>query len=352
MRRWCSPLLVAGFALSATSDAEAIVIRHDVDDAEYVVDPAEYPALTDLISPGDCIGTLVEASHVLSVAHCAVDLEAGDALTFAGVDYTVQEVFLHPQWDDEDAFDIAVVRLTEPVVGVEPMPVYRGEDEDGATLTLVGRGVTATGLVGEAGGRTDGLLRRATNVVISADEHFLEVVFEEPDDPSVLPLEGVGAAGDSGCPAFIEVDGVRYVAGLNSYGDADGNVGIAEYGSFDYQTRVSRYLDWLDMRIEPEPSGTGSTGSSGGGEDSTGPEPNTSTEGSTGTAASSGPEGTSSGDGPQTSSGTDTDAAAGQGDPDSGCGGCSTPDRGAASGWLLALLAGLLGRRRRALAGR
>lgn len=337
------PVLGTIALLLTSSKAEAIVIRHDVDDSEYVVDDADYPALTDLISPGDCIGTLVEASHVLTVAHCAVDLGAGDSLAFAGVDYEVADVFLHPQWDDEDAFDIAVVRLSSEVADVEPIPIYRGSDENGATLTLVGRGVTATGLVGEAGGRTDGLLRRATNVVISVDPHFLEVVFEHPDDAGVLPLEGVGAAGDSGCPAFLDVDGVRYVAGLNSWGDGDAGVGVAEYAAFDYQTRVSRYLEWIDDQVVPVDADSSSSSSSSGDGSSTttvGQDDSTSSGSNTtsGSAESGGQPGgsTSSGD-------TDTSPSADE-DGGGGCGSCQTdPQR---TGWLWLFVA-LLGARRR-----
>jgi MYXO-CTERM domain-containing protein len=235
-------------ALLCAFESSAIVIRDDVNDALYVVDDADFPALVDLFEPGDCIGTLVHREFLLTVAHCAVDLTAGQTLTVSGVPHTVAEVISHPEFDDEN-FDIALVRFTAPVTHVEPMLVYRGADELGATVTLVGRGTTATGLVGEAGGATDGLLRQATNVVSAANDHYLEVRFESPDEDATA-LEGVGAAGDSGCPVFLEEGGVRFIAGLNSYGEEVGNAGVAEYGSLDYQTRVSRYLEWIESHVE------------------------------------------------------------------------------------------------------
>ena len=64
----------------------------------------------------------------------------------------------------------------------------------------------------------------------------------------------MGAAGDSGCPAFIEIDGVSYIAGLNSWGDGPRGVRVGQYGAFDYQTRVSQYLEWLDTIVDfPDP---------------------------------------------------------------------------------------------------
>jgi Trypsin len=242
-------IAVAGFGLLAVPDASAIIIRHDVPDAEYIVADADYPALVDLISRGDCVGTLIHESFVLSVAHCAADLRRGDSLEVGGAAHVVAGVHLHPEWTDRDKYDIALVRLEQPVAGVDPIPIYRGSDELGAVITLVGRGVTATGLDGEAGGHTDGRLRRATNVVSAVNDQFLQVVFERPGEDGVTDLEGVGAAGDSGCPAFLDADGTRYVAGLNSWGDGDRGTGIGQYGARDYQTRVSRFAGWLDEVI-------------------------------------------------------------------------------------------------------
>lgn len=212
-------MAAAGLQLLAVPAAHAIIVRHDMDDAVYVVDEADYPALVDLFEPGDCIGTLIHPSYLLTVAHCAVDLTVGDRLPVAGAPHELAQVELHPRWTDDNAFDIALVRLVEPVIGIDPIPIYRGDDEVGHTLTLVGRGVTATGREGERGGEVDGKLRRATNVVERADDHFLEIVFDRPGHDGITELEGVGASGDSGGPGFIEVDGIRYLAGLNSCGD-------------------------------------------------------------------------------------------------------------------------------------
>jgi hypothetical protein len=247
-------LAVAVLTMTAAPSAHAIIIRDDVPDADYVVADEEWPALVDLIERGDCIGTLVLDAYLLTVAHCAIDLERGATLTVAGMDHVVADVVLHPNWRDDDEWDIALVRFETPVVDVEPIPIYRGSDELGATITLVGRGVTATGLQGEPGAESDGKLRRATNIVTDADDYLLEVVFERGGERGVTMLEGVGASGDSGCPSFIEVDGERFVAGLNAFGDSDDGIAIGQYGAFDYQTRVSRYLGWIDAVTDDDPA--------------------------------------------------------------------------------------------------
>jgi|GEM_PF-2548921 len=241
-------LAVLGLQCFVAHEAQAIIVRHDVEDARYVVDDADYPAVVDLFEPGDCLGTLIHESFLLTVAHCATDLQAGGQLAVAGEMHEIAEVLLHPKWTDAEAFDVGLVRFVEPVVGVAPIPLYRAHDEVGQMLTLVGRGITATGREGEAGGTTDGKLRAATNEVVEADGHFLRIVFDRPGE-GATKLEGVGASGDSGGPAFLDVDGVRYLAGLNSWGD-DCSAEVGEYDAADNQTRVSGFTAWIDGHVD------------------------------------------------------------------------------------------------------
>jgi len=248
-------VIVLILALKITQEAEAIIIRDDRNDADYVVDDADYPALVDLIEKGDCIGTLVHESFLLTVAHCAADMNEGDPLIINKTPNSVSEIIPHPKWKKRrDEYDIALLRLKKPVKNVIPFPIYRGSDEKGTPITLVGRGVTATGLRGERGAKNDGKLRKCTNIVTKVDDHFIEILFERPEEKGITKLEGVGAAGDSGCPAFMHIHGVRYIAGLNSWGDGPKGIKVGQYGAYDYQTRVSRYLEWLDSVVKfPDP---------------------------------------------------------------------------------------------------
>ena len=180
-----------------TPEANAIITRHDVPDADYIVADNDWPALVDLFQPGDCLATLITDTYLITAAHCAQDLGANWVLNVNGTDKDVAEVILHPDYQGGN-WDLALIRLDTPVQGVTPYPLYRDTDELGQTLTLVGRGLHATGLEGEQGGSMDQQLRRAENVVSNTNDHWLEVRFEEPTESGVLPLEGVGAAGDSG----------------------------------------------------------------------------------------------------------------------------------------------------------
>ena len=243
--------VLLSLALKTIQQAEAIIIRDDRDDADYIVKDADYPALVDLIEKGDCIGTLVHESFLLTVAHCAADMDEGDPLIINKVPNSVSKIILHPKWKKRrDEFDIALLRLQKPVKNVTPLPIYRGSDEVGNSITLVGRGVTANGLRGERDAKNDGKLRKCTNIVTKVDDHFIEILFERPGEDGITEIEGVGAAGDSGCPAFIYIKGIRYIAGLNSWGDGPKGIRVGQYGAYDYQARVSRYLEWLDSEVE------------------------------------------------------------------------------------------------------
>ena len=247
--------VLLSLVLTITKEAEAIIIRDDRDDADYIVKDADYPALVDLIEKGDCIGTLVHESFLLTVAHCAADMDEGDPLVINKTPNSVSEIILHPKWKKRrDEYDIALLRLKKPVENASPLPIYRGSGEIGTSITLVGRGVTANGLKGERGAKNDGKLRKCTNIVTKVDDHFIEILFERPGENGITKIEGVGAAGDSGCPAFVRIDGVLYIAGLNSWGDGPKGIKVGQYGAYDYQTRVSRYLEWLDSVVKfPDP---------------------------------------------------------------------------------------------------
>ena len=223
----------------------AVSQRHDLPSSAYEVSDAAYPALVDLFK-NDCIGTLIEPSHLLTAAHCTTELGPGSTLKIGGSTHRIRRVIRHPAWDDDrNLNDIALLRLETPVEGVAPVPVYRGSRELGQEVYLVGRGAHTNGLRGEPGSRPDGKLRRATNRVSRVTSQNLVLTFERPGQAGITGREGIGVAGDSGCPVFLEVGGIPHVAGLNSWGEGKGPVQVGQYGAVDYQTRVSRFVPWL-----------------------------------------------------------------------------------------------------------
>jgi hypothetical protein len=262
--------LLALLLLCTASAADAIVVRHDVDDARYRVDAGELPALVDL--PGEGHGVLIAPTWVLTAAHTVAG-HAPTTVTLGDACRQVKRVVVHDGYRplpdavvqrvlaNKDATeilpllaasaDIALVELAGPVADIAPMPLFRGRDEQGRLAKLVGKGGTGTGLEGQpvhSPHRTE--LRRAFNTIDYADERWLGYAFDRGD--AAHPLEGVGGNGDSGSPVLVEVDGQWRVAGLMAWKVAGGDPAThraGKYGAEFRTTRVSSYLEWIDATL-------------------------------------------------------------------------------------------------------
>ncbi len=228
-----------------SGSAWAVIMRDDVPASAYAVDDADYPALVDLFEPGDCVGTLITPEFLLTVAHCAVDMSTDQVLEVGGQTVGVSAITPHPDYRNFK-HDIALVQLAQAVDWVTPHGLYTAEQEVGLQIEIVGRGLHGTGVQGEPGASQDTQLRRATNIVTKATEQWLEVHFEAPGEAGITDLEGVGASGDSGGPAFIDLDGEQVIVGLNSWGEGPGAIRVGQYGAQDYSTRVSQFIPWIE----------------------------------------------------------------------------------------------------------
>lgn len=257
------------FALSLA--ANAIVIRDDVDDSKYRVPASELPALADL--PGEGHGLLIAPRWVLTAAHAVSWQMKVDEVTLNGVPRSVERMVIYPGYQKLPqnliaealktgdaakviAFlaasnDVALLELAQPVTDVTPIALYRGGDEAGKTVKIIGKGATGNGVTGQiqnGSHRTE--LRRAFNVISDVKDRWLCYRFDKP--PSALPLEGVTGDGDSGGPVLIQVGGRWELAGLASWKKGEGNAVVLQagfYGQTVYNVRVSHYIDWINSVI-------------------------------------------------------------------------------------------------------
>ncbi len=254
--------------LAAAASAHAVVIRDDVDDAQYLIAASEFPALVDM--PGEGHGVLIAPQWVVTAAHTLPPHAALKQVVISGTAREVERVVVHPGYrtlpqtliDQAMASgeamlivvflgtidDLALIELAQPVSDVAPIALYAGSEEAGQLAKLVGKGATGTGVDGhDPRGPNRTGLRRAFNTITSAYERWFCYVFDAP--PAALPLEGVLGNGDSGGPLLVEVDGEWVLAGLAAWKVVQGHVMTARpgrYGQTSCNVRLSHYRAWIE----------------------------------------------------------------------------------------------------------
>lgn len=240
--------VVLSFTLAAlcvqAAPLHAVVIRHDRPDADALALGRRFAAAGRIMPDGGC--TLIAPSWAVTAAHVAARLRPGSLVEFEDTPYAVKRVIAHPDASAPAGappdVDLALIEFTARVEGVEPVSLYAGRDELGRQAVIVGYG--DFGVAGVLFQRTDGKRRAVTNEIDNAGPKRVFMTFDAP--PAGSTLEGVGAPGDSGGPAFIEADGRLLLVGVSS---ASMNGKPGTYGVVDVYTRISSYVDWIERTI-------------------------------------------------------------------------------------------------------
>lgn len=235
-----------------------MIIRHDRAAADYLIQDSDFPAICSLVSPhSQGVATLVHPDFLLTAAHAAEKLQAGSLVIIGGAANEVVDVRLHPTWaaranamQQGNRFgfaDVALLRLGAAARGIDPLPLCKSSIKPDQAVTLVGNGISGTGLTG--GDLDDRKWRRATNRVVELhSEYWFSMRFDPPG--SGTDLEGVAGVGDSGSPALIEVGCSWQVAGIASWEDSQSAPGRGQYGTMKFYVASRAIAHWIDSVVD------------------------------------------------------------------------------------------------------
>lgn len=259
--------------VSVFGSSQAMTIRHDVADSEYLnfAAQSQFNSVGKVITNGTTLGsgTLIASDWVLTAAH-VVDGSSTQTFTVGGNVYNGDSYFLRDAgWSPINGLDIALIHLSTAVTNVDPMALYTSNPL-GQMGYGVGFGRTGTGITGAT--QFDGKKRAGTNM-IDAHPDFgsgvvNHIVLSDFDDGTAnnnftgssaqTDLEFNVAPGDSGGALCVLDNGVYKLAGVTSIELTffQGQTGNAVYGNGSgWVTLETDNADWIASTSGvPEPT--------------------------------------------------------------------------------------------------
>lgn len=240
--------LAALAAAAIALPAAAILIRPDRDDAEYLELATHYESSLLLNAP-DGEGVLIAPQWILTAAHMVKALQEQHPvpkITIGSRQHEIAAFYIHPDWKKGGHSDIGLLNLKLPVRGITPTRLYRGTDEGGKTVIIVGHGFT-----GKIGGlplpreQWDKKKRASVNTIDRVAPRILGLRIKTADEAS--DLQGAAAPGDSGGPAFVRVDDESFVIGIGyATDDSNANKIVGDAGDWELYVRVSAFVSWIE----------------------------------------------------------------------------------------------------------
>ena len=202
-------------ALTATA-SHALLIRPDRDDAEYVEMATKYVSAVAIDVPGGGEGVLINAQWILTSARVGTalkEMKSPPSIKVGTRDIKVKGVYVHPAWRaGANSGDIALVYLAG-AAKVDPTPLYRGDDEAGKSVVIVGNG--DTGKLGDKALRQDHRTRAGINTIDRLSPKIFAMVVKKGDDAA--DLQAAFTTSESGAPAYFQTESNElFVIGIAS----------------------------------------------------------------------------------------------------------------------------------------
>jgi hypothetical protein len=191
-----------------------------------------------VVEGGIYSGVVIAPRHVLTAAHVvggatadAISVQVNATSTPRVVKTLAVAVFPGASFPYDD---LAVVELAEPVgPAVVILPLYRSPVSARQVVSLVGYGASGGGDKGPTIAAAAGVKRQGRNVVDALPDHvdgsgrksrFYRFDFDGPAGFGPLGGPGLGngvetgfAPGDSGSPAFADIDGHTWLIGISNH---------------------------------------------------------------------------------------------------------------------------------------
>ncbi|MDB4957097.1 MAG: putative secreted protein [Myxococcales bacterium] len=253
-------LLVAGLlALSACAVSPGIGTVDQSIIGGTTAQPSDYPTVVELEGQPtafECTGTLIDPSWVMTAAHCFEQLTAttghiridgNNMLTNpTGTVIGIKSVHVDPQWTGATNWtwthDMSLVELKTPITNHPPTRLYLDAVTPGTTVITVGYG-NSDNMNGGAG-----ILRQLTTPTMDCAATTDPLMKNE----NVMCFDGrdntSSCYGDSGGPAFLDVGGVRTIAGETSGGTLQTQACTGANAFYAY-TEVSAELAFIQQYV-------------------------------------------------------------------------------------------------------
>ncbi len=263
---WMLVGLVGAAACGTGERRETAFVNNPILGGE-LVEEGDYMEVVLILAniPGDysfmCTGTLISKRVVLTAAHCLdhEDLQPDGVVVRFGfsvgdsVRVRASEFLIHPNYSEAYLRnDIGLIRIERaPPVAVQfaphlPKGLQITETDIGTDLLYVGFGVNDLGTDGVKVWMTHPLQWVCTRAGgCNPGQRYTICIDQEQT--------GI-CSGDSGGPAFIERDGRRYVAGVNSYTGYNPDTGQSCIW-FGCSTKVDEFQEFIDDFVG-DPDGT------------------------------------------------------------------------------------------------